>query len=125
MTWDEAQSFPMDLLPKLATLGLLGIQVPEAYGGSAMSTLAYCLCIEELARVDPSIALSVAAHNGLCVAHLRLFANEAQKQELLPPLAAGQQLGAWGLTEAGSGSDAAAMRTQATREGDSYVITGN
>ena len=125
MDWDEAQAFPMELLPKLAALGLLGIQVPETWGGSAMSTVAYCLCIEELARVDPSIALSVAAHNGLCVAHLKMFGNESQRNEFLPPLTAGKHLGAWGLTEAGAGSDAAAMRTQATLKGDDYVITGN
>ena len=125
MTWDEAQAFPMDLLPKLAGLGLMGIQVPEAYGGAGMSTLAYCLCIEELARVDPSIALSVAAHNGLCVAHINMFGSEPQKQEFLPPLTGGQRIGAWGLTEAGSGSDAAAMRTQAVPDADAFVLTGN
>jgi hypothetical protein len=114
MEWDEAQAFSMDLLPKLAAQGLMGIQVSEAYGGSEMSAVAYCVCIEELARVDPSIALSVAAHNGLCVAHLKMFGNDAQKDRYLRPLAAGQHLGAWGLTEASSGSDAAAMRTVAT-----------
>ena len=125
MTWDEAQTFPMDLLPKLAALGLLGIQVPEAWGGAGMSALAYCVCIEELARVDPSIALSVAAHNGLCSAHLSVFGNDAQKHELLRPLATGQLLGAWGLTEANAGSDAAAMRTAAVRDGDTWVLNGS
>ena len=125
MVWDEAQTFPMDLLPKLAALGLMGIQVPEAWGGAGMSALAYCVCIEELARVDPSIALSVAAHNGLCSAHLSVFGNDVQKEELLRPLAAGQVLGAWGLTEANAGSDAAAMRTSAVREGDSWVLNGS
>jgi alkylation response protein AidB-like acyl-CoA dehydrogenase len=125
MGWDEAQQFPMDLLPKLAALGLMGIQVPEAWGGAGMSTVAYCLCIEELARVDPSIALTVAAHNGLCVAHLKVFGNDAQKQQYLRPLATGQHLGAWGLTEASSGSDAAAMRTLAVRDGDGWVLNGS
>ncbi len=125
MVWDEAQTFPLDLLSKLAGLGLMGIQVPEQWGGSAMSAVAYCVCIEELARVDPSIALSVAAHNGLCVAHLQVFGNESQKQEFLPPLATGKHLGAWGLTEASSGSDAIAMRTTAVKDGDAWVINGS
>jgi alkylation response protein AidB-like acyl-CoA dehydrogenase len=125
MVWDEAQAFSMDLLPKLASLGLMGIQVPESWGGSGMSAVAYCICIEELARVDPSIALSVAAHNGLCVAHLHVFGSEAQKREFLPRLTSGQQLGAWGLTEASSGSDAASMRTVAVREGDDWVLNGS
>jgi hypothetical protein len=113
LEWDEAQGFPSSLLPELAGLGLLGIQIPEAYGGAGMSTIDYCICIEELARVDPSLALSVAAHNGLCVAHLQMCGSEAQKQRFLVPLAKGEVLGAWGLTEASSGSDAAAMRTVA------------
>lgn len=125
MAWDEAQAFSMDLLPKLAGLGLMGIQVAESSGGSGMSAVAYCVCIEELARVDPSIALSVAAHNGLCVAHLNVFGSEAQKREFLPPLTSGKHLGAWGLTEASSGSDAASMRTLAVRDGDSWVINGS
>ena len=107
MAWDEAQHFPMALLPKLADLGLMGIQFPEALGGSGMSAVDYCLCIEELARVDPAIALSVAAHNGLAAAHIHMFGSEAQQQEFLVPLATGQVLGAWGLTEPTAGSDAA------------------
>lgn len=125
MAWDEAQTFPMALLPKLASLGLMGIQVPEAWGGAGMSAVAYCICIEELGRVDPSIALSVAAHNGLCVAHLKAFGTDAQKERYLRPLATGQQLGAWGLTEASSGSDAAAMRTTAVRDGAHWVLNGS
>src|SRR5436305_6834233 len=82
--WDEAQHFPMDLLPKLAALGLMGIQFPEEYGGSAMSAVEYCICIEELARVCPAIALSVAAHNGLCTSHIAMFGNDAQKRHYLP-----------------------------------------
>jgi alkylation response protein AidB-like acyl-CoA dehydrogenase len=125
MVWDEAQHFPSELLPKLAGLGLMGIQVPEEYGGAGMSALDYCICLEELARVDPSVALSVAAHNGLCVAHLMHAGSDIQKRRYLPPLARGEHLGAWALTEAGSGSDAAAMRTTATREDRSWIITGS
>jgi alkylation response protein AidB-like acyl-CoA dehydrogenase len=124
MEWDEAQKFPDHLVPELAGLGLLGIQVAEAYGGAGLSTIDYCICIEELARVDPSISLSVAAHNGLCVAHLEMFGTEAQKQRFLIPLAKGERLGAWGLTEASSGSDAAAMRTSARRDGSDWVLNG-
>lgn len=124
MAWDEAQGFPLTLLPQLAALGLMGVQFPEAYGGAALSAIDYCICIEELARVDPSVALSVAAHNGLCAAHLFMFGSEAQKQRYLVPLAKGDTLGAWGLTEASAGSDAGAMRTTARRDGSSWVITG-
>jgi alkylation response protein AidB-like acyl-CoA dehydrogenase len=122
--WDEAQHFPLELRPKLAAVGLMGIQVPETYGGSGMSAVDYCLCIEELARVDPSIALSVAAHNGLGVAHIAMFGSETQKQRFLTPLASGEKLAAWALTEAQSGSDAAAMRTTAMRDGDAWVLNG-
>ncbi len=124
MAWDEAQRFPMDLLPKLAELGLMGIRVPESLGGSGMSAVDYCLCIEELARVDPAIALSVAAHNGLAAAHLHMFGTPEQQARFLVPLATGRVLGAWGLTEASSGSDAAAMRTVARRDGTDWVLEG-
>jgi alkylation response protein AidB-like acyl-CoA dehydrogenase len=122
--WDEAQHYPPELTPKLAALGLMGIQFPEAYGGAAMSSVDYCICIEELARVDPSICLSVAAHNGLGAAHIAAFGTEEQKRRYLVPLAKGEQLAAWGLTEAASGSDAAAMQTRAVRDGDCWVIDG-
>ena len=125
MEWDEAQRFPMDLLPKLAALGLTGIQFPEEYGGAAMSSVDYCICIEELARVCPAIALSVAAHNGLCSAHIAMFGTDAQKAQFLPRLVQGEVLGAWGLTEAGAGSDAAGMRTSAVRQGDCWVLNGS
>jgi alkylation response protein AidB-like acyl-CoA dehydrogenase len=125
MEWDEAQHFPMELLPKLADLGLMGIQFPEAYGGSAMSAVDYCICIEELSRVCPAIGLSVAAHNGLCTSHIAMFGDEAQKQTYLPRLVQGKVLGAWGLTEAGAGSDAAGMRTTAVRGGDQWVLNGS
>jgi len=125
MEWDESQHFPMDLLPKLAELGLMGIQFAEEYGGSGMSAVEYCICIEEIARVCPAIALSVAAHNGLCTSHIAMFGSEAQKTEFLPRLVRGEVLGAWGLTEAGAGSDAAAMRTTAVRQGQCWLINGS
>jgi alkylation response protein AidB-like acyl-CoA dehydrogenase len=125
MAWDESQHFPRELLPKLAALGLMGIQFPEADGGAGMSAVDYCICIEELARVDPSVALSVAAHNGLGAAHISLFGSEAQKRRYLVPLAKGETLAAWGLTEPGSGSDAAAMRTTAVRDGECWVLNGS
>ena len=123
--WDDAQHFPVELVPALAGLGLMGIQIPEAYGGAGMSAVDYCICIEELARVDPSVALSVAAHNGLCVAHIALVGSEAQKQRYLVPLASGEKVGAWGLTESTSGSDAAGMHTTAVRGGDGWTLNGS
>ena len=122
--WDETQHFPAELMPKLAALGLLGIQIPEAYGGAAMSAVDYCICMEEIARVDPSVALSLAAHNGLCSSHIFLFGSEAQKQKYLAPLARGEKIGGWGLTESTSGSDAAGMRTTAVKAGECWVING-
>jgi alkylation response protein AidB-like acyl-CoA dehydrogenase len=124
MEWDDAQHFPMELLPKLASLGLMGIVYDERYGGAGLSTVDYCICIEELARVCPAIALSVAAHNGLCTSHISMFGSEAQKDQYLPRLVRGEVLGAWGLTEAGAGSDAAGMRTTAARQGACWVING-
>ena len=124
MEWDEAQGFPAELVPKMASIGLMGIQISEEYGGSGLSAIDYCVCLEELARVDPSIALSVAAHNGLALAHLSMFGNEAQRKKYVPPLARGETLGAWCLTEAGAGSDAASMRTTAQRAGGTWVING-
>jgi alkylation response protein AidB-like acyl-CoA dehydrogenase len=123
-TWDEAQEFPRDLLSKLADLGLMGIQFPEEFGGAAMSAVDYCICIEELARVDPSVSLTVAAHNGLGAAHIAMFGTDDQKRTYLAPLARGEKLAAWGLTEASAGSDAGAMRTSAVRDGNSWVING-
>ncbi|MEX2270196.1 MAG: acyl-CoA dehydrogenase family protein [Vicinamibacterales bacterium] len=125
MAWDEAQQFPPSLLPRLASLGLMGIQLPEEYGGAGMTALDYCICIEELARVCPSIALSVAAHNGLCSGHLFMFGSEAQKKQYVVPLAEGRVLGAWALTESGAGSDAASMRTVARRADNAWVIDGS
>jgi alkylation response protein AidB-like acyl-CoA dehydrogenase len=125
MEWDREQHFPIELVPALGELGLMGIQFPEQYGGAGMSAIDYCLCIEELARVDPAVALSVAAHNGLCAAHIFMFGSETQKQRYLVPLARGEQVGAWGLTESASGSDAAALQTRATRHDGSWVLNGS
>jgi len=122
--WDQAQQFSADLVPRLAALGLMGIQFPEEYGGAGMSAIDYCICIEELARVDPAVGLSVAAHNGLCAAHIALAGTEQQKQRYLVPLARGEKIGAWGLTESTSGSDAAAMRTTAVRADGGWVLNG-
>ena len=123
--WDEAQQLPKELFAKLADLGLMGIQFAPEYGGAGMSAVDYCISIEELARVDPSVSLSVAAHNGLGAAHISMFGSEAQKQKYLVPLAKGEKLAAWGLTEPSSGSDAAAMRTTAVLDGDTWVLNGN
>ncbi len=123
--WDREQRFPSELVPKLAALGLMGIQIPEQYGGAGMSAIDYCICIEELSRVDPAVALSVAAHNGLCAAHLFMFGTEKQKDTYLVPLARGEKIGAWALTESSSGSDAAGMRTTAERGGDCWILNGS
>jgi alkylation response protein AidB-like acyl-CoA dehydrogenase len=125
MEWDEAEAFPETLVARMAHLGLMGIQFPESLGGAGMSAIEYCICIEELARVCPSVSLSVAAHNGLCTSHLHMFGNDAQRQQYVVPLVRGDYLGAWGLTESGAGSDAAAMRTSARRERDGWVINGS
>jgi alkylation response protein AidB-like acyl-CoA dehydrogenase len=122
--WDEAQGFPRELLARCGEIGLMGMQVAEEYGGAGMSSVDYCICIEELARVDPSVCLSVAAHNGLGTAHIAAFGTDEQKRRYLGPLARGEQLAAWALTESSSGSDAASMRTTAVRAGDGWVITG-
>jgi alkylation response protein AidB-like acyl-CoA dehydrogenase len=125
MEWDESQHFPIELLPKFAQLGLMGIIFPEAYGGSAMGYIEYATIIEELARVDPSIALSIAAHNSLCSGHIFIAANEQQKQRYLTPLVKGEYLGAWGLTEPSSGSDASSMRTVAVKKNGGWVLNGS
>src|SRR5438093_832339 len=123
--WDEQQHFPSELVPKMAALGLMGIQFPDQYGGAGMSAIEYCICLEEIARIDPAVALSLAAHNGLCSAHIALFGTEDQKQRFLTPLARGEKVGAWGLTESTSGSDAAGMRTTAVRAGACWVLNGS
>ncbi len=123
--WDEAQAFPRSLVAKMAGLGLMGIQFTEGYGGAGMSAVDYCICIEELARIDPSVSLSVAAHNGLCAAHIAMFGTEAQKQRYLVPLARGEWMGAWGLTEPTAGSDAGGIRTYAVHDNEGWVINGS
>ena len=123
--WDEEERFPSELVPKLAELGLLGIRIPEEYGGSGMDTTSYAICVEEIARVDGSTALTVASHNGLGTGHILSFGSEAQKRKYLPKAAAGAWLAAWALTEPGSGSDSAAMSTTARRADDgSWVLNG-
>ncbi len=122
--WDEEERFPKEIVPKLAELGLLGIRIPEEYGGSGMDTQSYAICVEEIARVDGSLALTVASHNGLGTGHILAFGNDAQKKKYLPKAARGEWLAAWGLTEPGSGSDSAGLRTTARRDGDKWVING-
>lgn len=124
MEWDEAQIFPRELFQELGNLGLMGVLVPTAYGGSGMSYPEYVVVIREIARVCGSIGLSIAAHNSLCTGHLLQFGSEAQKQQYLPKLASGAWIGAWGLTEPGTGSDAANMQCTARREGTDWVLDG-
>lgn len=123
--WDREQFIPDDLTAKIAELGLLGVMVPETYGGAGLNYLANSVIIEELARQDGGVALFVAAHNGLCVSHILRAASEEQKQKYLPKLASGEWLGAWGLTEPGSGSDAAALKTKAIKDGAGWRISGH
>ncbi|HEX5856447.1 MAG TPA: acyl-CoA dehydrogenase [Thermoanaerobaculia bacterium] len=125
MEWDEAQLFPRDVLRKLGDLGMLGVLVPEEYGGAGLTYIDYIHVIEELSRVDGSVGLSVAAHNSLCTNHLWLFGNEEQRRAWVTPLAQGKLLGAWGLTEAEAGSDSAGTRSTAVRDGDSWVLNGS
>ncbi len=122
--WDEEERFPLEIVPRLAELGLLGIRIPEEYGGAGMDMLAYAVAVEECARVDGSLALTVASHNGLGTGHILAFGNEEQKQKYLPRAASGEWLAAWALTEPGSGSDSAALRTTARRDGSDWVIDG-
>lgn len=124
MELDEKQEFPIQILNKLGGLGFMGILVPEKYRGSELGYVEYAIVIEELAKIDPSIALSVAAHNGLCTNHINLFANDEQKKKYLIPLAEGKVIGAWGLTEPGAGSDSASLSTSAHKEGNKYILNG-
>jgi alkylation response protein AidB-like acyl-CoA dehydrogenase len=125
MEWDETQHFPIELRPKLAELGLLGVIFPEEYGGAAMGYVEYATIIEELGRVDGSVGLSVAAHNSLCSNHIYMFGTEEQKQKYLVPLAQGESFGAWGLTEAQAGSDASGTRTNAIRSNGGWKVNGS
>jgi len=124
MEWDEAQHFPVDLFKQLGELGLMGVLVPEEYGGSGLGYQEYVDVIIEVARVCGSIGLSLAAHNSLCTGHILAFATEEQKQKWLPKLATAEWIGAWGLTEANTGSDALRMMTTAVEDGDDYIING-
>lgn len=124
MEWDETQHFPLEVLKKAGEMGFMGIFIPEEYGGSGLGYHEYVAIIEEIAKVDPSIGLSVAAHNSLCTGHIFYFGNEDQKQKWLPKLASGEWIGAWGLTEHNTGSDAGGMNTTATKDGDHYILNG-
>jgi alkylation response protein AidB-like acyl-CoA dehydrogenase len=124
MEWDESQEFPLHIFKKLGELGMMGVLVPEQYGGAGLSYFEYKTIIEEIAKVDGSIGLSVAAHNSLCTGHILTFANEEQKQRWLPKLATAEWIGAWGLTEPNTGSDAGNMKCTATKDGDNWIING-
>jgi alkylation response protein AidB-like acyl-CoA dehydrogenase len=124
MEWDEEQKFPVDLFHKMGELGLMGVLVPAEYGGAGLGYFEYVTVISEVAKVCGSIGLSVAAHNSLCTGHILYFGTEDQKKRYLPKLASGEWIGAWGLTEANTGSDAGNMRCTATRDGDSWILNG-
>ncbi len=124
MEWDEASRFPAELIPKLAELGLLGVIFPEQYGGAGLGYLEYVIAIEELSRVDGSVGLIVAAHNSLCTNHIYKFGSEAQRMKYVVPLARGEKLGCWSLTEPQSGSDAGGTRTTARRDAGGWIING-
>src|ERR1700761_6151319 len=125
MEWDEAQHFPAELFKKLGELGMMSVFVPEQYGGSGFGYFEYVTVIQEIAKVCGSIGLSVAAHNSLCTGHILAFGTEEQKMKWLPKLATVEWLGAWGLTEANTGSDALRMSTTAVADGDDYIINGS
>ena len=124
MEWDESQEFPIHVFKKLGELGMMGVLVPEEYGGAGLSYFEYKAVIEEVAKVCGSIGLSVAAHNSLCTGHIMLFGNEEQKRRYLPKLATAEWIGAWGLTEPNTGSDAGNMKTTAVKDGDNWVLNG-
>jgi len=124
MKWDEAQELPVDLLKEMGKLGLMGVLVPEEYGGAGLTYFEYATIIQEISRVCGSIGLSVAAHNSLCTGHILNFGSHEQKMRWLPRLASGEWLGAWGLTEPGTGSDAGNMQTTAVKNGDDWVLNG-
>jgi alkylation response protein AidB-like acyl-CoA dehydrogenase len=124
MEWDERQEFPLHVFKEMGKLGLMGVLVPEAYGGSGMGYYEYNVIIQEIAKVCGSIGLSLAAHNSLCTGHIMSFGNEVQKQKYLPHLATGEYIGAWGLTEPNTGSDAGNMQTTAVKDGNDWIING-
>ena len=125
MKWDESQYFPREILEKAGEMGFMGIFIPEEYGGSGLGYHEYVSIIEEISKVDPSIGLSIAAHNSLCTGHIFYFGNEEQKKKWLPNLASGKHIGAWGLTEHNTGSDAGRMNTTAVKDGDCYLLNGS
>jgi len=124
MEWDESQEFPIEVFRKAGDLGFMGVLVPEIYGGSGLDYHDYIAIVEEISKVDPSIGLSIAAHNSLCTNHILSFGNEEQKQRWLPKLASGEWIGAWGITEHNTGSDSGGMATTAVKDGDSWVLNG-
>lgn len=124
MDWDESQEFPVQLFHDMGGLGLMGVLVPEEYGGAGLGYMEYVTAIVELSKVDGSIGLSMAAHNSLCTNHILMFGTEEQKQKYLPKLATGEWIGAWGLTEPNTGSDAGNMKTVAKKDGDYYILNG-
>ena len=124
MAWDEAKTFPHAVVKQLGEMGMMGVIFPEAYGGAGMGYLEYAIVVEELSRVDGSVGITVAAHNSLCSNHIYAMGDERQKQAYLKPLASGQAIGAWGLTEPGSGSDAGSLCTAAKKEGSTYILNG-
>lgn len=124
MKWDESQEFPVPLFKKMGELGLMGVLVPAEYGGSGFGYFEYVTAIEEISAIDPSIGLSMAAHNSLCTGHILQFGSKEQKKKWLPKLASAEWIGAWGLTEPNTGSDAGNMKTVAVEDGDSYIING-
>jgi alkylation response protein AidB-like acyl-CoA dehydrogenase len=123
--WDEKSEFPAGVVKQMGELGLMGVIFPEELGGAGMGYVEYVLAIEELSRVDGSVGIIVASHNSLCTNHIMLAGNDAQRKQWITKLASGQWLGAWGLTEPGSGSDAGGMRTTAVKRGDQWVLNGN
>lgn len=125
MEWDEAQIFPIDLFKKLGEMGFMGVLVPEEFGGSGLGYHEYITIIEEISKVDPSIGLSVAAHNSLCTNHILTFGTEDQKKKWIPKLATAEHIGAWGLTEHNTGSDAGGMNTTAIKDGDYWIVNGS
>ncbi|NDP26836.1 MAG: acyl-CoA dehydrogenase, partial [Flavobacterium sp.] len=125
MEWDESQEFPVPLFRKMGKMGFMGVLVPEELGGSGLGYHEYIAVVEEISKVDPSIGLSVAAHNSLCTNHILTFGNEEQKKKWIPKLATGEHIGAWGLTEHSTGSDAGGMNTTAVKEGDFWIVNGS
>ena len=125
MKYDEPQEFPFPITHKMAALGFLGVTFPEEFNGAGLSTLDFTVIVEEISRVDPSLGLTVSAHNGLCTNHIFMFGSDQQKKKYLPDLCSGKKLGAWGLTESGSGSDAGGMQTTAVKDGSGWIVKGS